>query len=73
MEISQFAFDNCEIELDLSRSKNCIISEMSRTTAVAAYPATDCVPPTQTTNATFQMNNAKLYVSVVTLSKNGNI
>ena len=46
---------------------------MSRTTAVAAYPATDCVPPTQTTNATFQMNNAKLYVSVVTLSKNGNI
>ena len=37
------------------------------------HPPTDRVPPTQTSKATFQINNAKLYVPVVTLSINNNI
>ena len=51
---------NCELELDLSRSKNCIISELLRTTAVADNP--DANPPvlevaaTQTTGTIFQIN-----------------
>ena len=43
----------CEIELDLSRLKECIISEISRAAAVAAYPATLA---TETNNATLQMS-----------------
>ena len=49
---------NFEIELD------CIISEISRTPEVPANPAanppTDCVPPTQRTGATFQINSTKV-------------
>ena len=54
---------NCEIELDLSWSKECIISEIS-ITPVAAI---------KTIRVTFQINNAKLYVPVVTLSINDDI
>ena len=47
-----FLFINCEIELDLSCSKDYTISEISKTLEVAANPAdnlpTDRVPPTQT-------------------------
>ena len=68
---------NCEIELDLSWLKNCVISELTRTPEVPANAAaslpTDRVPPTKTTGATFQTNNAKLYVSGVTFSINDNI
>ena len=45
---------NCEIELDLSCSRYCVVSH----------------PAIQTVGATFQINNAKLYVSVVTLHLN---
>ena len=38
-----------------------------------ANPPVQEVPAIQTTAATFQMNNAKLYVPVVTLSMNDNI
>ena len=71
MEISWFTI-NCEIELVLSWSKNCIISETSIIPAVTGDQDTD--PPNlgvaaiQTTGATFQKNNGKLYVPVVTLS-----
>ena len=47
---------NCEIELDLSWSKYCIVSEILRTFAPAnptGNPPTHCVPPTQTTGTTF--------------------
>ena len=67
---------NCKIELNLSRSKNCIISEISRTAAVADNPNAN--PPVLAmvatkNSATFQTNNAKRYTPVVTLSINDNI
>ena len=61
---------NCEIELDLSYPKECIISEISITPTIVGNLPT---PARQTTTATFQINNARLYVPVVTLSVNNNI
>ena len=64
----------CEIELDFRWTKNCVLSEISRT--FRAVPNTDPVRyemATATTNATFPINNAKLYVPVVTLSLDDNI
>ena len=67
---------NGEIELDLSWSKECIMSEISVTPRIHANP--DPNPPVQevaeieATGATFQTNKAKLYVPVVTLSINDN-
>ena len=61
---------NCEIELDLSWFRYCIISEISRTAAGAGNPP---VAATATTSARFQINNTKLYVPVVTLTINDNI
>ena len=66
---------NCEIELDLRWKRNCVISEISRTFR-EVDPNADPVEyevVTLTTGATFQINNAKLYVPVVTLSINDNI
>ena len=61
---------NCEIELDLTWSNYCVISEILRIPEVeGANPADE----TLTTGATFQINNAKLYVPVVTLYINDNI
>ena len=48
---------NCEIELDLSWSKECILSEISITPEVRGD---NPVAAIQTTEATFQINNAKL-------------
>ena len=48
---------NCEIELDLSCGKDCILIEHHN----------------NITGAKFQINNAKIYVPVVTLSINDNI
>ena len=65
---------NCEIELHLSWLRYCVISEISRPSR--AVPNTDPVRyevATTTSSATFQINNAKLYVPAVTLSFNGNI
>ena len=68
---------NCEIELDLSWSKECIISEILITPRIPGNP--DANPPVpvmaaiQTPAGTFQINNAKLYVPVVTLTINDNI
>ena len=68
---------NCEIELELSWSKTCIISEILITPRIPANPNAN--PPVQevasiqTTGATFQINNAKLFVPVVTLSVKDNI
>ena len=72
-----FPLINSEIELDFTWSKKCIISEISRTAAVAGNP--DANPPvptveaTLTTGAVFQINNPKHYVPVVTLPMNDNI
>ena len=70
MEISQFFSINYEKELDLSWSKNCAISKISRTAAVGGDNPVDA---TLTTGTTFQINNAKLYIPVVTLSVNDHI
>ena len=48
---------NCDIKLDLSSKKDCVLSEHHNHIA----------------GATFQISNAKLYVPVVTLSINDNI
>ena len=62
----------CEIEPDLRWTKNCVISEISRTASVAsnknANPSVSEVAVTATTEATSQINNVKIYVPVVTLS-----
>ena len=56
---------NCEIEIELSWAKECIVME------VYAHPvAYELV--TETTEKTFQMNNVKRYVRVATLSVNDN-
>ena len=68
---------NCEIELDLTRSKICIISEILRTPEVAAdpnpNPPVEEVDATRTKGATFKINSTKIYVRVVNLSLDGNI
>ena len=61
---------NCEIELDLRWTKNCIISEISRKAPVAGD---NPVNATEMKDATFQINNTKLCVPVVTVSINDNI
>ena len=61
---------NCEIELDLSCSKNCAISEISRTPEMLGANSAET---TTTTSAISQINNAKRHVPVVTLSINNNI
>ena len=48
---------NCEIEVDLSWTKDCVLTEHRN----------------RITGATFQINNTKPYVTVVTLSINDNI
>ena len=69
--------NNCEIELDLSWTNNCAISEISRTPEApansTASPPTDRFPSTQTSGATFQINSTDLYVPVVSLSINDKI
>ena len=68
---------NSEIELDLKWTKNCVISQICKTPQDPANPIANPPNPliqaTQTTGATFKINNAKLYVLVVTLSINNNI
>ena len=53
---------DCEIELILTWSKNCVLADMS----INAVLNPPIVPPS---GATFQITDTKLYVPVVTLSK----
>ena len=61
-------------KLDLLWSRYCVITEIS-----SSYEAISKTNPvryqvtSKATGATFQMNNAKIYVPVVTLSINDNI
>ena len=66
---------NCETELDLTRSKYCVISEVSRTFREVNpnVPPVVCEVATETTRATSQINNVTLYVPVVLFSINYNI
>ena len=60
------------MKLDLSRPKKCM-SKISRTAAMESDPRNAAGETTKADSATFQINNAKLYVLVVTLSINNNI
>ena len=65
---------NCEIELGLSWSRYCVITEISRTYGAILDTNPDRYQVTsQTTGATFQINNAKPYTPVVAFSINDNI
>ena len=55
---------NCEVELILTWSKNCILADMTVRTAQGGNPA--IVAPN---GLEYQITDTKLYVSVVTLSK----
>ena len=57
---------NCEVELILTWSKNCVLADM--TVNATANPA--IVAPS---GATFKITDTKLYVPVVTLSKENHI
>ena len=67
-----FPLINCEIELDLTWSKNCLKSEISRPVPAAdipsANPSVSAAEATLTNGATFQTNNAEVYVPVTTLT-----
>ena len=71
------ALIKCEIEIDLPWSEECTISEKSIIPRIAGNPRANQPiqdrETRQTTGATFQINNAKLYVPVVTLPINDNI
>ena len=57
---------NCEINLILSWSENCVItSKATRDAYLDTDPAVAAV--NNPTNATFKISDAKLYVAVVTL------
>ena len=58
---------NCEINLILTRTKNCVLTSKATTDTILVTN-----PPTPAfdylTNATFKITDTKLYVPVVTLS-----
>ena len=62
---------NCKVELELRWAENCVISGNSITAATGA--GVNPIEAITTTGATFQINNVKRYVSVVTLYINDNI
>ena len=57
---------NCEIELDFSWLKDCLIPEIPRIPGIAGNTAI------KANGATFQINNFKLYVPVTALSNDYN-
>ena len=60
---------NCEISLDLTWSKNCVLPSKATRNALAAEgdnPAAAQID--NPTNAVFEITDCKLYVPVVTLS-----
>ena len=59
---------NCEVELILTRSKNCVLADMKTKNAQGGNPA--IVAPS---GAKFKITDTKLYVPVVTLSKENDI
>ena len=64
----------CEIELGLRCAKSCVISEVL--TAFKVFPNSDLIAyqvATQANSATFQINNTKRYVQVISLLINVNI
>ena len=63
-----FPLINCEVKLILTLSKNCVLADMTTKDAEGYNPA--IVAPI---GLEFQITETKLYVSVVTLSKENDI
>ena len=61
---------NCEVEIILTWTKNCVLADM---TARAAENNNDPPVIVATTGLEFQIKDTKLYVPVVTLSKENDI
>ena len=61
---------SCEISLELKWNKNCIITSLQKRDIEAAHPARVGNAPTC---ATLAINDCKLYIPVVTLSKDDGI
>ena len=61
---------SCEISLELKWNKNCIITSLQKRDIEAARPARVGNAPT---GATLSINDCKLYIPVVTLSKDDEI
>ena len=58
---------NCEINLILTRTENCVItSKTTKDAILVTNPSTSAI--NNPTNATFQITDTKLYAPVVTLS-----
>ena len=67
---------NCEMELNLMWPLNSIIYDISRKPEVGTNPGANpsfAHAQTTATNASFQMNSAKFYIPIVTLSINDDI
>ena len=60
---------SCEISLELKWNKNCVITSLERRALAAPAVGRDGAP----TGATLAINDCKLYIPVVTLSKDGEI
>ena len=77
MEFLDLSLINCETELDLPWSKECIVSEIYKTPEVPANananPPNPIIQVKSTSDVTLQIDNAKRYVPVVNLPINGNI
>ena len=60
---------NCEISLDLTWSKNCVLTSKTTRNALAAEGNNLAIAQINNpTNAVFEITDYKLYVPVVTLS-----
>ena len=65
---------NCEINLILTWSENCVLTNKATRDAVPAQGGNPAVAAVDNpTNATFKITDTKLYVPVVTLSKENDI
>ena len=60
---------SCEVSLELKWNKNCVITSLEQRQVDAGPPVVNG----NTTNATLAINNCKLYIPVVTLSKDDKI
>ena len=60
---------SCEVSLELTWNKNCVITSLEDVRVAAGPPAVNGTP----TGATLAINDCKLYIRVVTLSKDDEI
>ena len=60
---------SCEVSLELKWNKNCVITSLEQRALVVPAVVRDGAP----TDATLAINDCKLYIPVVTLSKDDEI